>query len=89
VAMMVLLMSDADGEFCLRCELMPRLSRLGITHIALVRDEQTVAVVFEGWSFDPVRSAREAAHVVGAAPRARTLHPVMQLAVSTVRGKED
>ena len=83
MAMMVLLVASADGDFSLRQDLVSRLAGLGITHVALVRDEQTIGIVLEGWLFDPVRSASAAAEAVGGAERARTLHPVMHLAVST------
>jgi hypothetical protein len=83
VAMMVVLLDDANGEFCLREELGASLARLGVTHVALVRDERTGGVVLEGWLFDPIGSAGAAAEAVGATPRARVLQTVLQLAVST------
>ncbi|HYZ19070.1 MAG TPA: hypothetical protein VE615_05965 [Gaiellaceae bacterium] len=82
MAMMVLLVGDADGEFCLREKLVSELARLGVTNIALVRDDETLGVVLEGWSFDPARSARDVTRMVAAPAGARTLHPVMHLAVS-------
>jgi len=81
--MTVLLLGNADGEFCLRQELVSELARLGVTNVSLVRDEQTVAIVLEGWMFDPACSAEAAAEAVGAASGTRTLHPVMHLAVSS------
>jgi hypothetical protein len=81
--MMVLLLGEADGEFCLRQELVSNLARLGITHVALVRDEQTAGVVLEGWLFDQAHSGDAAAVAFGAVSGARALHPVMHLAVST------
>ena len=83
MAMMVVLLDDVDGEFCLREELVVSLARLGVTNVAVVRDARTVGVVLEGWLFDPVRSAGAAAEAVGATSGARVLHPVLQLAVST------
>jgi hypothetical protein len=83
VAMMVVLLDDVTGEFCVREELVASLARLGVTDLAVVRDAQTVGVVLEGWLFDPARSAGAAAEAVGATSRARVLHPVLQLAVST------
>jgi hypothetical protein len=82
--MMVVLLGPADGEFCLRPDHVYELARLGVTNVALLRDEQSVGIVLEGWSFDPARSSRAAAEAVGA-NRARTLHPVLQMAVSTDR----
>jgi hypothetical protein len=83
VAMTVLLLENADGNFCLRPELVSQLARLGVTNAALVRDEQTTGIVLEGWLFDPPRAAEAAATAVGAGPDVQTLHPVMYLAVST------
>ena len=77
---MVLLLANADGDFSVREELVSELARLGVTNLALVRDEQLVGVVLEGWSFDPARFGAAAADAVGAAS-ARTLHPVLNLAV--------
>jgi hypothetical protein len=83
VAMMVVLLDGANGEFCLRQDLVDRLARLGVTSVALVRDERTVGIVLEGWLLDPARSAGEVGEAFGAASGARTLHPVLHLAVST------
>lgn len=83
MAMTVVLLNETNGEFCLRREFVDTLARLGVTSVALVRDEGTVGIVLEGWLFDPARSADAVAEAFGAAPRARTLHPVLQLAVST------
>jgi hypothetical protein len=82
VAMMVLLVSGAGREICLREELVHKLARLGVTDVAVVRDDRTVGIVLEGWLFDPARDARAIAEAIGAATRPRALHPVMHLAVS-------
>jgi hypothetical protein len=82
MAMLVVLLDEVEGEFCLREDLVARLARLGVTSLAVVRDERAVGVVLEGWLFDPARSAGAAAEAVGATAGARVLHPVMQLAVS-------
>jgi hypothetical protein len=83
VAMMVVLLDEANGEFSLRQDLVANLSQLAITNVALVRDERTVGIVLEGWLFDPARSAGAVAEAFGTASQARTLHPVLNLAVST------
>lgn len=80
--MMVLLIDDAKGAFAVREDQACELARLGVTSVAVVRDERLVGVVLEGWLFDPARSGRAAASTVAAALHARTLHPVMHLAVS-------
>lgn len=78
--MMVVLLEE-EGEFCLRPELISELARLGITNLGLVRDQRTVGIVLEGWSFDPASSAETATAVVAAG--GRMLHPVMHMAVTT------
>lgn len=83
MAMMVVLLDEANGEFSLRQDLVDKLARLGVTSLALVRDEQTVGIVLEGWLLDPARSAGEVADVFGTTSGARTLHPLLHLAVST------
>lgn len=82
MAMTVLLLDSAEGEFCLRQELVSQLARLGVTSVELVRDERTVGIVLEGWMFDPERSAEAAAEAVGAMPGTRTLRPIMHVAVA-------
>jgi len=83
VAMMALLIDEADGEFCLRRELIETLARLGVTSVALLRDRQTVGIVLEGWLLDPARSEGALVEAFGTASRVRTLHPILHLAVST------
>jgi hypothetical protein len=83
VATMVVLLDQTNGEFCLRQQLVEKLGRLGVTSVAVVRDERTVGIIFEGWLLDPFRSAGAAAAAVGAPSDAPVLHPVLQMAVST------
>jgi hypothetical protein len=81
--MMVVLLDEANGEFYLRREFVDTLAQHGVTSVALVRDEGTVGIILEGWLFDPARSAGAVAEAFGSASGARTLHPVLHLAVST------
>jgi hypothetical protein len=78
VAMIVVLVpySDAVSE----------LARLGVTSVAVVRDDRTLGLVVEGWAFDPRRSAEAVvAAIAGRRSQARTLHPLVEMAVSTAR----
>jgi hypothetical protein len=82
---MVLVLLETNTEFSVGQGLVQELARLGITSIAVVRDSDAVGVVLEGWLFDPARSAGAAASAIGDTGRARVLHPVLQMAVSTAR----
>jgi hypothetical protein len=83
VATMVVLLDHASGEFCLRQQFVEKLAGLGVTSVAVVRDERTVGIILEGWLFDPARSAGAAAAAVGAPSGAPVLPPILQVAVST------
>ncbi len=86
MAMMVVLL-DAPADFSVRHDVVQELARLGVTSVALVRDERTVGIVLEGWLFDPARSAGEAASVTAGPGPARVLRPVLQMAVSTAQSQ--
>jgi hypothetical protein len=58
------------------------LARLGVTSIAVVRDDQTLGLVIEGWAFDPGRSAEAVVAALGSPDGAQTLYPLLELAVS-------
>jgi hypothetical protein len=81
MAMMVVLLDHANGEFCLHRHLAEELAGLGVTSLTVVRNEQTVGIILEGWLFDPARSAGTAAAAVGAPPGAPVLYPILQAAV--------
>jgi hypothetical protein len=59
-----------------------RLAALGVTNVSLLRDVDTVAVVLDGWAFNPARSARVAAAALGDVSRCRVLQPALDVAVS-------
>jgi hypothetical protein len=80
----VLLPASASGEEpSLRPAVIAALSRLGITGIAVVRDDRTLGLVIEGWAFDPHQSAEAVITALGAPDRAQTLYPLLELAVSS------
>jgi hypothetical protein len=81
--MLVVLLEGNGCEPALSQRALAELARLGITSVSLLRDERVVGLVLEGWAFDPARSADAArAAVAGAETGARTLHPLVQMAVS-------
>jgi hypothetical protein len=83
VAMIVLLVPHPAGEASLGPESLDRLAELGVTNIALVRDEQSTGFVLEGWAFDPDRSTLAAVNaLVGSTEGARTLQPLTRMTVA-------
>jgi len=80
---MLLVLLPAGAKTCLRSEAVSALARVGVTSVALVRDERSIGVVVEGWAFDPVGSAEAVvAAVSGRSRRARTLQPVMEMTLT-------
>jgi hypothetical protein len=80
---MVVLLPASEAEPSLRPATVSELARLGVTSLAVVRDQETVGLVIEGWAFDPLRSADAVVEAVAdPTSRARTLHPLLELAVS-------
>jgi hypothetical protein len=80
---LLILFVPADHEdLALGSPAIEALARLGVTSVSLARDEETAAVILEGWAFNAARPDA-ALSALGAAWReARTLQPVMQMAVS-------
>jgi len=79
--MVVMLPAGANAR--LDPDAVTNLARLGITSLAVVRDNQSVGVVVEGWGFDPIGAA-ECVLTTICGPRrgARTLRPVMEMTLT-------
>jgi hypothetical protein len=88
MAMVVVVLQASDGQPALQPAAVSELAELGITNLAVVRDESLVGLVLEGWAFDPGRAA-EAVGAVVADPgtSVRTLQPLLQMGVSTAPWK--
>lgn len=82
MAVMVVLVGRADGELALGADALDQLARLGVTTVALAGDEQTVAVVLDGWAFDAVGSAAAVTEALAAEGPARVLAPLAEMSVS-------
>lgn len=88
--MIAVLMLPAGTDISLGAETSARLARFGITHAALLSDRDQVAVVLEGWAFDPDRSAADAAEVVaGEQPASRVLRCLAEVTVRPDVGSLD
>lgn len=86
MATTVVLLPASAGEPRLQPAAAAALARLGVTAVSVVRDDRTLALVVEGWAFDPGRSARALLEALGAQAEARTLYPVLEMAVSPALG---
>jgi hypothetical protein len=85
---MVVLFETDDPEASLDASALGELSELGVTNLALVRDERTVGIVLEGWAFDPAISAGAALSTLAGDGRGvRALYPVGEMAVSAAQRK--
>ena len=73
---------EAGGSFALGPSAMDALARLGVTNVSVLRDDDGVAVVMEGWAFEP-RGAQHALAVVAPASTLppRILYPLSDITV--------
>ena len=78
MGMLVLLVEDA--EVTISATTSQHLARIGVSHVELLRDAHTTAIVLEGWAFDP-GPADAIAQAVTPGLVARTLRPVMRIFV--------
>jgi len=83
VGLVVLLLPGAPEGIMFGPDAMAALAAMGVTNAAVVRDEETVGIVLEGWAFDEAEAELAAAAVAGPAAPCRTLRPLVQMAVST------
>lgn len=83
---MLLMLFEGDrGEPVLLEQTLGEVAELGITTVAVLRDDRLVGVVLDGWAFDPARSGVAARRAIArAGADVRVLHPVQQTAVTTV-----
>jgi hypothetical protein len=80
--MVVLLFPISDAEPTLEPAGLEELAKLGVTSIALLRDQSLAGVVLEGWAFSPRDTARAVRAVAGASAGVRTLQPLVHMGVS-------
>jgi hypothetical protein len=81
--MMMVLLPASDAEPMLEPAAVSKLTRLGVTSVVLLGADGTLALVVEGWAFEPSRSAQAVvAAFAGDRSSAQTLHPIAEMAVS-------
>lgn len=80
MALLVLLTTAERSDVLLRPAALEALAELGVTSVALARDDHTAAFILEGWAFDPAR--HEAVLTAIGTPDTATLQPVVQMAVT-------
>lgn len=86
MALLVLLVPGDEPGRLLGSETLEALGRLGVTSVSLARDDDTTAIVLEGWAFDPSQPAQALA-AIGAGARTRMLQPVVHMAVTAAARK--
>jgi hypothetical protein len=85
MAMLVVVL-DADASAAtLDAASGSRLAYLGITSVAIARDDTTQAVVLEGWAFDTDMHGAEAASIVAGTASRRGLHLVCQSVINRIK----
>ena len=89
MSMVVVLVPTGDDGLSLGPETLRRLAGLGVTDIAVLRDEQFVGLVLQGWALDPERSAAALQALVTTSNDTKTLLPLSQASVSPAVGGVD
>ena len=78
---MLVVLLPADEELSIGPDTAARLAELGVTIVSVVRDEQSLGLVLDGWGFDPDRSGPEALAALGRSGHGRLLPAVVHLAL--------
>jgi hypothetical protein len=82
MAMLVVLMQDGGREVSVGPAAARQLAALGVTRVAVLRNDETLGFLLEGWAFNPGRSTRKALDALDADTRsATTLQLVMETAL--------
>lgn len=80
--MVVILISGDESNVLLDSRALEGVARLGITSLALLRDDDLVALVMEGWAFDAANSRHAVESLVSSTDRpVRTLQSVGHMVI--------
>jgi hypothetical protein len=78
MTMLVVVLDGHGSGSALDAATVSRLAELGVTRLAVARDDAGEAIVLEGWAFDAETYAAEATRLVAGGAAARPLQPVLQ-----------
>jgi hypothetical protein len=88
VGMVVILIAGDENNVLLDSRALEGVARLGITSLALLRDDDLVALVMEGWAFDATNSRQAVEALVSSTGRpVRTLHPLGHMVIEGSGGQ--
>ncbi len=83
MAMVVILIAGNATDVALDSQTITTLAELGITSVALLRDDDTVALVADGWAFNAADSQQAVEALMPAGDRSvATLHSVGRIWVT-------
>lgn len=82
MATLVVVLDSQRSQTALDARSAGRLAELGVTHVAIARDDHTEVAILEGWAFDTEASGAQAAEIVAGTSAHRTLQPVLQTLIS-------
>jgi hypothetical protein len=83
---MLLILVEGTDDVAIGAGSAGLLASLGVTRLAVLQDGDGLALVLEGWAFDPARLADSALEIVAQGGRKnRSLHQVAEVSVAAVR----
>jgi hypothetical protein len=88
MGMVVILIAGDESNLSLDSRALEGVARLGITSLDLLRDDDLVALVMEGWAFDVANSRRAVEVLVPSTGRpVRTLHSLGHMVIEGFGGQ--
>lgn len=82
MGLLVLLIPTEGAEVPMGAASIEALARLGVTSVSLATDDETTAIILEGWAFDAASPSAAVLALGGRVEETRTLQPIVQMAVS-------
>jgi hypothetical protein len=82
MATLVVVLDAQSGQTALDARSAGQLAELGVTHVAIARDDHTEVAILEGWAFDTEATGVQAAEIIAGTSTHRTLQPVLETLIS-------